>query len=119
MSSLYRDKWIECTPDAIRIRAYYFPWGAKSVPYTSLRGVERVEMGLLSGQARIWGTSNPRYWAHLDPKRMGKRSGLVLNVGGFIRPFITPDDVPAVEAILRERAGLGPQDGAPGRVPLV
>ena len=30
---MYRDRWIECTPDEIRIRGYYFPWGTKRIPY--------------------------------------------------------------------------------------
>ncbi|MDT2006919.1 hypothetical protein FXW78_24340 [Rhodococcus opacus] len=104
---LYRDRWIECTPDEIRIRGYYFPWGTKHVPYRSLCSVRRVDLGVLRGRGRIWGTANPRYWASLDPGRPRKRAALVLDVAGYVRPFITPDDVPAVEAILREHCPVG------------
>ncbi|MGD3106166.1 hypothetical protein [Streptomyces sp. YGL11-2] len=103
----YHDRWIACTPDAVRIRGYYFPWGTKTIPYTAIRSLRRVEMGVLTGQGRIWGTANPRYWASLDPGRMGKSTALVLDLGGYVRPFITPDDPDAVEAVIRERAHLG------------
>ncbi|UKY47527.1 PH domain-containing protein [Streptomyces inhibens] len=108
MSGIYRDRWIECTSDSVRIRAYYFPWGTKTIPYRSLRSVRSVEMGLFSGQARIWGTANPRYWASLDPGRPSKKVGLILDLGRFVHPFITPDDPEAVKAVIRERANLGP-----------
>jgi len=39
--SLYRDRWIECTSGALRIRGYYFPWGTKTVPYPSIRAGTR------------------------------------------------------------------------------
>jgi len=29
---MYKDRWIECTPDQIRIRGYYFPRGTKRIP---------------------------------------------------------------------------------------
>ncbi|MGO8723696.1 MAG: hypothetical protein ACLQRM_13330, partial [Acidimicrobiales bacterium] len=69
MDSQYHDHWIECSPDGITIRAYYFPWGSKKIPYRSIRSLRRVELSTFRGQARIWGTANPRYWANLDPGR--------------------------------------------------
>jgi hypothetical protein len=59
-----------------------------------------------TGKWRIWGTTNPRYWTNLDFRRPRKTVGLVLHLKGFIRPWITPDDPDAVEAILRGRASL-------------
>ncbi len=111
----YRDRWIECTADGIRIRGYYFPWGTKRIAYDSIRSVQRVQLSAFRGRGRIWGTANPRYWASLDPGRPRKRSGLILDVGRFVRPFITPDDCDAVEAVIRERAHLGPPE--PGTAP--
>jgi hypothetical protein len=104
MEEFYRDRWIVCTATDICIKGYYFPWGTKRIRYTAIRAVQRVELGTLSGRARIWGTSNPRYWASLDPRRPRKAMGLVLNVGGQIRPFLTPEDADAVVALIRERA---------------
>lgn len=103
----YQDRWIECTGDEVRIHGYYFPWGTKHVPYTSIRKVRRLDMGLLTGRTRIWGTANPRYWASLDPKRPLKRVAYVLEIAKFVRPFVTPDDPDAFEAAIRAHTGLG------------
>jgi hypothetical protein len=110
MTEIYQDQWITCTDDAVRIRGYYFPWGGKTVPYTSIRSVERVPLGLLTGQLRIWGTSNPTRWASFDPGRTAKNEGLLLDLGRRVRPFITPDDPAAVESVIRRHTapGTGP-----------
>lgn len=108
MSTSYADRWIECRADAIRIRGYYFPWGTKHIPYASIRSVRRVDMSVGSGKGRIWGTANPRYWASLDPQRPGKESALILDLGRFVQPFITPDDPDAVERAIREHVDLDP-----------
>ncbi len=105
MADLYHDRWITCTDDALVIRWYYL-WGSKRIPYASIRSAKRVELGTFRGNLRIWGSANLRYWASLDPGRPGKSAALILDLGTAVRPFITPDDVRAVEAILIERAHL-------------
>jgi hypothetical protein len=115
----YRDRWIECTENEIRIRGYYFPWGTKHIPYRSIRSVRRVQLSAISGKGRIWGTANPRYWASLDPRRPLKSSGLILDLGRFVRPFVTPDDCDAVEAIIRRHARLEGPGGAAEAGPVV
>ena len=119
MSTGYADRWITCAPDAILIRGYYFPWGTKRIPYGSIRSIRRVNMGALTGRGRIWGTSNPRYWASLDPRRPRKKTALILDVGGRVQPFLTPDDPTAVEAAIREHAHLEPATAGGGRGPFV
>jgi len=114
----YHDRWIECTPDEVLIRGYYFPWGTKRVPYRSIRSVRRMQLGAFSGRGRIWGTSDPRYWASLDPGRPRKQIGLILDLGRRVHPVITPDDPDAVEAVIREHADLDPEDPG-GRAPLL
>lgn len=104
----YRDRWIECTADEVRVRAYYFPWGTKRIPYGRIRGMQRVAMSIFRGQARIWGTSNLQYWASLDPKRPTKRVAFVFDLGRSVHPFLTPDDPDAFEAAVREHADLPP-----------
>ncbi len=100
---LYEDRWITCTPKDLTIRGYYFPLGsAKTIPLDRIRHVEEVEMGLLTGQLRIWGTSSPRYWAHLDPQRPRKTVAFVLDVGDYVRPFITPEDPDSLRTVLKE-----------------
>jgi hypothetical protein len=106
MPDLYSDKWITCNDDDIVIRWYYL-WGNKRIPYSAIRSAKRVDIDLLHGKGRIWGTANPGYWASLDPGRPTKSAALILDVGGAVKPFITPDDVPAVAEIIKERAGLG------------
>ena len=118
-TSLYHDKWVECTPEEVRVRGYYFPWGTKKMPYRSIRGVKLVALSTLRGKPRIWGTANPRYWASLDPQRPKKSTALILDLGHFVRPFITPDDAAAVEAIIRERARLGEATAGSARAPVV
>ncbi|MEW1655074.1 hypothetical protein [Streptomyces sp. NPDC093707] len=110
-TTFYQDRWITCTEDGVRIRGYYFPWGTKTIPYTAIRSVRRVEMGMLTGQGRIWGTGHPRYWASLDPGRMSKSTALILDLGRFVRPFLTPDDPDAMAAVLRARMPPGAGEG--------
>jgi hypothetical protein len=115
----YNDGSIECDSTTIRIRGYYFPWGTKVIPYRAVKGVRRVELGTLRGKLRIWGTANMGYWANLDTKRPSKSIGLILDLGKAVKPFITPDDPDAVEALVRERAGLGPSDGTSSPSPFL
>ncbi len=105
MPDLYQDKWITCTDDGIVIRWYYL-WGPKTIPYAAIRSAQRVELTALRGRPRVWGTANPQYWASLDPGRSRKSAALILDVGGTVKPFITPDDVPRVAEIIRQHAGL-------------
>jgi len=107
MAENIREDGIVCGDDVVEIRHYYL-WGSKKVPYHSLVGVQRVALAALKGRARIWGTVNPGYWANLDTKRPSKKEGLVLDLGRGIKPFITPTALDRVEALLRERSGLGP-----------
>ncbi|MGD0321070.1 MAG: hypothetical protein ABSC00_05610 [Acidimicrobiales bacterium] len=99
-----------------RIRGYYFPWGTKRIPCSSIRSFRLVDVGPLTGKGRIWGTANPHYWANLDPRRPKKEIGLILDLGRFVRPFITPDDPDAVEAAIRAHSKLGPAAEDGGRV---
>jgi len=107
MVDTYRDTSVVCGADTLEIRRYY-PWGSKTVPYHAIVGVQRVTLGALKGKARLWGSANVGYWANLDTKRPSKPEGLVLDLGKRVKPFITPDDPDRVEALIRERAHLGP-----------
>jgi len=100
----YRDRWIECTPTQLVIRGYSFPFGCpKVIAYSKITEVERFPLTSWTGRWRIWGTTSPRYWAHLDPRRPSKAVGLILHLKGFVRPWITPDDPDAVERLLNEQ----------------
>ncbi len=108
MTDSYDDGRIVCDSDRLEIHSYYFPFGTKSVPYTRIKGLQRVEIkGLLSGKWRIWGTGNPRYWANLDTKRPTKKVGFVVDLGRKVSPIVTPDNPDAFESVLRDRVNLG------------
>jgi hypothetical protein len=117
----YTDPRIRCTDTGIEVRGYYFPWGTKHIPYGSVHGIERFDLSAARGRGRIWGTANPGYWANLDPGRPRKSTALILDLGTRVKPFLTPDDPGAMEAVVRRRAGLGPAavDDGGGRGPLV
>ncbi len=100
----YADRWIECTDSAVRIRGYYFPWGTKTIKYADIRDTVRAPLRMLRGRARIWGTSNPRMWAGLDPKRPTKTDAFVLDTGRSVKPFVTPDKPDAFAAELTAHA---------------
>jgi hypothetical protein len=105
---LYRDRWIECTEEALIIHGYYFPFGtSKTVPYRKIRTVTEIELTLWTGKGRIWGSGSLKYWAHLDPARPHKQRALILDVGSSVQPLITPDDTTQVRAIIESRRTLG------------
>jgi len=114
----YRDRWISCGDDGIRVRGYYFPWGTKHIGYGSIRGMQRVQMSAARGALRIWGTANPRYWASLDPGRPSKSVAFILDLGRSVSPFLTPDDPDAFERAVRERASI-PPSGPAADAPIV
>ena len=101
---LYDDGGLLLDEDGVTIRRYYFPWaGSKRIPYRQLRHAEARPMGALTGRARIWGTTVPRYWLPLDLGRPRKQTLVVLDIGRRVRPAISPDDPDQVLDLLRER----------------
>jgi hypothetical protein len=111
VANAYDDGTIVCGADRLEIHSYYFPFGTKSVPYTQIQGLQRIEIkGVWTGKWRLWGTGNPRYWANLDIKRPKKKVGFVVDIGRKVNPIVTPDEPDAFESILRDRAKLGVRD---------
>jgi hypothetical protein len=87
----YDDGRVALTDDALVIRAYYFPFGAKHIRYADISRVRRRPLTLLN-QYRIWGSTDLRHWYNLDPRRPGKRTELVIELSGKSTvPVITPD----------------------------
>ena len=98
----YDDGGVACDRDGVIIRRYY-PWGAKRVAYTSIKGVTELP---LTGQNavrkwRIWGSGDFVHWWNRDTGRPNKKVALVLDVGRRVRPTITPDDPETVERIIK------------------
>lgn len=102
------DGLIELDPDGLTIRQYYFPFGtSKRIPYTRIKSVRERQMGPLTGKGRVWGSGDLRHWSPLDVHRSQKEKALILDIGVWFRPVITPNDPALVLAILREHM-LGP-----------
>ncbi len=101
----YQDRWIECVDDGIRVRGYYFPWGTKRIPYSSICSLDRFAMTRLRGKGRIWGSGDLRHWANLDPSRPHKDVGYFVDLGKRVVPMLTPDDPEAFERVVREAMG--------------
>ena len=101
----YDDGRIACDADGITIR-WYYPWGAKRIPYGSIKAVDQLPLTGASRlrKWRLWGSGDFVHWWNLDPGRIHKEMALVLDVGGRLRPTITPDDPDEVERILREHS---------------
>ncbi len=108
MSAAYEDKYITCDDEGVRVRAYYFPWGSKVIPYSSIRALDRFPLTAWRGKARIWGSGDLRHWANLDPGRPKKSVGFFLDVGRRVVPFLTPSDPDAFEAVVRAHTRSDP-----------
>jgi hypothetical protein len=119
MAQDYDDGIIRCDAVGVEIRRYYFPSGTKRVKYGEIKGLARLEMSALRGKLRIWGTGNFKIWANLDTKRPHKKVAFIIDNGKSVKPFVTPDDPDAFEAVVRERAGLGPSTGESAPSPFI
>lgn len=101
----YEDDQVRCDDEAITIKNYYFPMASKRIPYSLIRGVERVELTGMNAMRRwrIWGSGDFIHWWNLDRHRPSKSVALVLETGHTVRPTITPNDPDAVETILTHK----------------
>ncbi|WP_212745916.1 hypothetical protein [Sinomonas susongensis] len=100
-AATYEDGMIRCAGGELTIRRYY-PWGAKRIRYTAIRGVKQLPLTGANRirKWRIWGSGDFLHWWNLDPRRPRKQIALVIDLGRHVRPTITPDDPIAVEQIL-------------------
>jgi hypothetical protein len=97
----YDDGRVALTDEALVIRAYYFPFGAKHIPYAAISQVRRKPMILLGGRYRIWGSTDLVHWYNFDPARPGKSVELAIQLSGkSVCPMITPDRPDEVAAEL-------------------
>lgn len=116
MNDRYTDPKIEVTDSHLVVHWYYFPYGSKRIPFEAIVSVQRVNMGALTGRARVWGTANPGLWAHLDTKRARKQVAYIVGTGGSVRSYITPDDPAAFEAALGARCPVTVQDAGRSQI---
>jgi hypothetical protein len=98
----YDDGRVALDDNGVTIRWYYL-WGTRRIPYSSIGSFKRRPMGRLTGKGRIWGSGDFRHWWNLDPRRPSKNEAIELRLkSGRLIPTITPDDPDQVEAILRD-----------------
>jgi hypothetical protein len=104
-ATVYEDDGILCDDKELTIRRYYLWWGAKRIPYTSIRSVERLPMTGVNKirRWRIWGSGDFVHWWNFDAGRPKKEMALVIHTGGRVLPTITPDDPDAVESVISGR----------------
>lgn len=89
----YADPLLRIADGELRIGRYYAPVAApKRVPLGRIRQATERRMGVLSGRWRIRGSGELRHWFNLDPGRTRKTRAFVLDLGGWTRPVVTPDD---------------------------
>ena len=87
----YDDGRVACTSWELVIRHYYFPAGAKRIPYSAIREARKVRLGTM-GRWRIHGSGDLVHWFNFDPRRPRKDAALVIHLAGHVKPVITPDD---------------------------
>jgi hypothetical protein len=95
----YDDGKVSCTESELVIRHYYFPSGAKHIPYSAIREARRVTLGPM-GRWRIHGSGDLVHWFNFDARRPRKDSAIVIHLDGRFRPVVTPDDPDRVTAAL-------------------
>lgn len=104
---LYADRLVEITDDAILFRVYYFPWGAKIVPFSEIESIQPFALTFWNGKWRIWGTGDFRTWWPADWDRPRRdRAFLLASHGKRVRMGFTVEDPAQVEAILRAKGLL-------------
>ncbi len=98
---LYDDCRIACDDDGITVR-WYYPWGAKRIPFRRIRSATAYPLSTVRGKWRIWGSGDFVHWYNLDGGRPDKETGIELDTGSRVRPCITPDEPATVQRIIAE-----------------
>lgn len=100
-SVLYDDGRVTCDDEGLTVRWYYL-WGGKRIPYRTIRSATTFPLRPVRGKWRLWGSGDFTHWYNLDGNRPNKKTGVELDLGGRVRPCITPDDPTKVAAIIAE-----------------
>jgi hypothetical protein len=97
----YDDGRVACTDDGLVIRHYYFPGGAKRIPYSKIQQVRYVPLRSMGGGVKVHGSSDFIHWFNFDLDRRRKAVALIVALSGRrVQPVITPDDANRVVAEL-------------------
>ena len=103
--ALYADDVVRLDAAGLRIRRYYWPFGARRIAYDEIRGYTTRPLTVGRGQYRVHGIDLGGRWYHHDVDRSNKPLAIVLDVGGRLRPVVTPSSPNDVLEILDDRVG--------------
>ena len=99
----YEDDVVVVDDTGLTIKRYGVTGSSRRIEFDDINSVEAFEMGRLSGKWRLVGIGpgRPRNWFSWDRDRGHKRQALSIDVGKWIKPALTPDDVVSVEGLIR------------------
>lgn len=101
---VYHDGRITLDDEGVTLHGYYIPFGRKRISYRAIRGV--YQWPVTGARAyRIHGPGWGRVWYPRDPRRAERSVGILLDIGTWLRPLLTPDDPYKVLALLEHRVG--------------
>jgi hypothetical protein len=108
MSTLYQDRLIKMTDDAMVFHGYYFPSGGdKRVPWNQIERIQVKPPSLFGGSWRLWGTGDLRTWYPQDYQRPSRdRIFRVILRDRFRQIGFTVEDSAKVMSLLRDRGVL-------------
>ncbi len=99
--TLYDDGRIACDDEGLTIR-WYSLWGTKRIPFHAIHSIRTFPLSAVRGKWRVWGSGDFVHWYNLDGDRPKKETGIEIDLGGRVRPCITPDDSAAVTRIIED-----------------
>lgn len=101
---LYSDGLLEITDEAIVLKRYYFPWGARRVAFENVECITSEKPTWRNGKWRVWGTGTFRTWFPLDWRRSSRDRLFFIHLStSALRIGFTAEDSGRVLAILREK----------------
>lgn len=101
----YADEVVRIGHDGLTVRGYYWPVGRKRIPFDAIRNVHTHALTMGRGQYRVHGIDRHGRWYSRDRTRSDKSLAIVLDLGGRIRPVLTPADPQTVLALLDQHVG--------------
>lgn len=108
---LFEDKDVKITDKAVYIKWYYFPTaGTKKIQISSIRNVEKRDLGW--AKARLWGMAYSRwgYWLAGDKNRFSMADFIGIDVGSRVKPSFTTASIDEVYKILKQLVRERPEN---------
>src|SRR5687768_10633418 len=101
---LYSDRLLDITDDAIVLKRYYFPFGAKRVAFTDVDRVAAEQPSWRNGKWRLWGTGSFKTWFPLDWGRPSRDTLFFITQSRSpLRIGFTAENSESVLAILKQK----------------